>query len=612
MKTSTRGAGVPKRRSYLHPLLILGLFGLLTGLLYVNALENEFVQWDDATYVTENPFIRELSPHQVYRIFSSILASNYTPLTILSYAVDYHFWKLDPRGYHITNLLLYLIDAILVYFVASRMLQRPPFALLSSLIFLTHPLHVESVTWVSARKDVLSLAFFLISFLLFARYLEQNPAKGERREAQGRGSPRLTYVGALWGMVGALLSKATTLTLPFVFVLYDLCKGGFETRPGKSGRQEVSSKLQIYIPFFLMSGLLTYLHIKVSQISGVLQEYHGGSFYSTLLVIPKVLCLYIQLFFSPVHLSAWYEISIPSSILDPSALFPSLGLVGILGLMIWAYTLSRRVFFAISWFFITLLPVSNLLPTSTLLADRYMFIPSLGLSLLSGIALENLYHLRSRLFSADFVRTVTVTGSIFLLLFYSVLTVERNTVWSNDYTLWSDTVQKSPDSYLPHHNLAAAYFKAGQVDAAIAEYETALKIKPDALGTRYNLGIAYAEKNLLDRAEAKFQEVLSLSPWHAEAHYSLGLIYDRQGRWDEAMKSYQKALEFKPDFAEAHNNLGSLYYLTGSFNKAIEEFHRALELKPDHVKALNNLKIAYSRIGASNTPTDPSGATLKP
>jgi tetratricopeptide (TPR) repeat protein len=594
--------------------LILGLLGFITGLLYANSLENGFLLWDDQSYIVENTLIQKLSWSHIYQIFSSILVGNYTPVTILSYAWDYAIWKLDPRGYHLTNLLLYLIDTFLVYILASKIFQRPPFALLSTLIFLVHPLHVESVTWLSARKDVLSLAFFLISFLLFIQYLEQMPAKSQGPKNQTKFSLRLKYLGALLSLILALLSKATTLVLPLVLVLYEVCKNGLESHP-----RMIRLRFRIYLPFFLISALLTYVHIKVSQVAGVIQEYHGGSFYLTLLTVPKVLWHYLQHFFFPVNLSVWYEIPIATSILELSTLLPLFTLLIILGLTMKSYTLSKRVFFALSWFFITLLPVSNLISTSTLVADRYLFIPSLGLSILLGIALENLFYFfdpfkipfHNRLFSPDFPRTLALLGSIFLLLFYSILTVERNTVWFNNYTLWSDALEKSPDSYLVHHNLGTAYFQAGYLEAAKKEYEEALRIKPTALGTRYNLGILYAKKDQVDLAEAEFQKILELSPWHAEAHYNLGLLYDRQKRWDEAISAYQSALRFRPDYVEAHNNLGVLYYRKGLLDQAIEEFNQALKLKPDYVKSQNNLRLAYSRKNPSH-PSNGSEGTPQP
>jgi Tfp pilus assembly protein PilF len=581
----------------------VGFLGIVTGLLYANSLENGFLSWDDRNYIIENTLIQKLSWSNIYQIFSSILVGNYTPLTILSYAWDYAIWKLDPRGYHITNLLLYWLDTSLVYRLVSRIFQRLPFALLSTLIFLVHPLHVESVTWLSARKDVLSLAFFLISFLLFIQYLEQTPAKSEGSKNRTQLSLRLKYLGALLSLILALLSKATTLVLPLGLVLYDICKNGPGIHPYPSSWWAIRLRFPIYLPFFLISILMTYVHIKVSQVAGVIQEYHGGSFYLTLLTIPKVLWHYLQHFFFPVNLSVWYEIPVATSILELSTLLPLLTLLIMFGLTIKSYTLSKRVFFALSWFFITLLPVSNLISTSTLVADRYMSIPSIGLSILLGIALENLFYFSdkikipfyNRFFSPDFSRGIVLLGSIFLLLFYSFLTIERNTVWLNDYTLWSDALEKSPNSYLVHHNLGTAYFQAGYLEAAKKEYEEALKIKPTALGTRYNLGILYAKKDQLDLAEAEFQKILELSPWHAEAHYNLGLLYDRQKRWDEAISAYQKALRFRPNYVEAHNNLGILYYRKGLLDQAIEEFNQALKLKPDYVKSQNNLKMAYSQ-----------------
>jgi Tfp pilus assembly protein PilF len=578
-------------------------------LLYANSLQNGFVFWDDPRYITENPFIRELSWNSVRQIFSIVMVENYAPLTILSYAIDYHFWGLNPRGYHITNLLLYLIDTLLVYFLASRIFRQPLFSFLTTLLFLTHPLHVEAVTWLSARKDVLSAAFFLFSLLLFARYLDQSETKDERRKIKANFVlssfllPPL-YFGALLSLIMALLSKATTLSLPLVLVLYGHCfalKTNQHTEA--SFWRKIGTKLFIYGPFFLIGSLLTFLHLKVFHDTGIIEEHQSTNLYSTLLTLPKVLWYYIRLFFVPIHLSTWYDISVATSILEWSTLFPLFMIVLIFGATVKIYTFSKRTFFAIIWFFITILPVANLVRTSTLVADRYMLIPSVGLSILLGMGLENFYYLRNRLFSSNFIRVATLSGTIFLLLFYSVMTIQQNRVWHSDYNLWSDAVEKAPGSYIAHHNLGVAYFRAGQIDASIEEYKKALAIKPTGLGPRLSLGISYAEKNLLEQAEVEFKELLNLSPWYVEAYYNLGLIYTRQGLWDKAIEAYRKALELKPNYVEAHNNLGSIYYQKGFVDEAIEEFNQALKLNPEHVKALNNLKMARSQKGFIDRPS---------
>jgi Flp pilus assembly protein TadD len=551
-----------------------------------------FLNLDDNVYVTENRQVQSgLTFKSVTWAFTTMHAANWHPLTWLFHMLDCQLYGLNPSGHHLTNLVFHTASALLLFLVLKRMTGALCKSCFVAALFALHPLHVESVAWVAERKDVLSAFFWILTMLMYVRYVER---PGLNR-----------YLLVLLSFTLGLLSKPMLVTLPFVLLLLDywplgrfqltrLC-GNLKSPTSKpmnpsDQRSSAFSLVREKIPFFLLSGVSSFLTIFAQQKGGAvvsLESYSPGSRIANALVS---YVSYIEKMIWPSHLSVFYPY--PEMLPIWKVIGSGLLLMGISVLMIRAA--RKRPYLAVGWFWYigTLIPVIGLVQVGTqAMADRYTYVPLIGLFIVIAWCVPNI------LAGWRYRRVVLSMSAGLLLSILMIVTRLQVRHWQNDITLFEHSVNVTANNYLSHTNLGVALFHQGKIEEAIAHYAEALRIKSDRVETHNCLGVALAYQGRYQEAITHFKEALRIKPDDAAAHNNLGLALERQGKDEEAIAHYVEAFRIKPDYVEVHNNLGAFLLRRGKYHQAIAHFTEALRLNPDYAEAHINLGLAYLMIG---------------
>jgi tetratricopeptide (TPR) repeat protein len=609
-----------------YPYLIVTAIVCLSVGVYWNSLGNDFVNMDDLDLIVRNKYIKALNVQNISDIFIPGVVGAYQPVRTLSYALDYHFWKLNPIGYHITNICCHAWSTLLVYLIAYALARNLLIAYLSSIFFAVHPIHVEAVTWLSGRRDVLSVAFALVSFYSFLRFL-QKFQKTEDRRQETEGSEQETestkqemntlptthcllptayrllptaffYLLSLLLFTLGLLTKPSVVVLPLLLVLYDVC---FLPPIHQKWR-----RVLYYVPFFLVAFGFTRVFVSLSRASGVAKaSYHGGEAYITLLTMLRVFAEYIFMLIVPRNLSLTYGIRLVFSVWDRSFLIAAVVLTSIVGLTILAWKRSKFVFFGICWFFIGLIPVSNIIPIAIIKADRYLYLPSVGFCLSISWLIARGWTFLKECKPCFALSKRFLTGGYWLMVAilvfsYALLTIQRNRDWKDSQTLWTATLETTPDSPIALNNLGLIYAEQGMYDKAIALYEHLLDTYPnqDKVEQVYgNLASAYAREQMFDQAIDYYQKSLETNPEYEDAYLGLGRLSMELGQYEQAAGIYRQALELHPQSEAIYNQLGNLSFVQGKYDEAIVSYQKALKLNHFYIEAYNGLGLSYAGKG---------------
>ncbi len=587
------------RKKHLIAILLIALVGFLV---YANSFQNEFV-WDDESLVEKNIYVKNL------RYFSKLFTTHlfqaakkegnfYRPIQSLTYVLDYSIWKLNPFGYHLTNTILHILVAILIYFFLRGLVtnekiptSQPPDSkgklvtrhsslvtklscfltvpFLTALFFVVHPIHTEAVTYISGRADSLASIFCLLSLIFSLKYTHQR---------------RLPfYLLSLCSFILALLSKEWAMILPFALVLTDSFFGT---------KREIKTKIKEYFPFFITLGIYISLRLSILNFTGETILSSKYSLYVRTLTFLKVIPSYFGLLIFPHNLHMERLVPYAHSILEPKVLF---SLILLIFIVIGVTKLKRKeTTFAFFWFFLTLFPQSNIIPINATMAEHFLYLPSIGFFILFALGIVKVEEWGSRYLS----HRIKVMSFLLLLLLtlYGVATIKQNLYWRDGLTLYQRTLAYSPKSARLHLNLGIAYREQKQYDLAISEYQKAIQLNPDYAEAHNNLGTVYRDEDLYNQAITEYQKALQLNPDFAEAYNNLGNVYRDKGLYDQAISEYQKAIRLNPDFAEAYNNLGNVYKDKGLYDRAISEYQKAIQLNPDFAEAYNNLGVVYAKI----------------
>ena len=565
---STAPPGSGRRKD----IFIVLLFLSLVAVLYLNSLENGFTNWDDAM-IYDNPAIRSLDWRSVLDLFTLKKASTYQPVRMLSYAIDYHFWKLNPSGYRFTSLFLYFLTCVTVFFAArlllGRILDRPPasvnrMALFAGLLFTAHPVHVESVTWLAARKEVLQGFFFFLSFYLFMRFEE-----GKEGRARWR-----FLGGTLLTFLLAVLSKPSAVVLPAIFLLYEM------TRRESAGASFLKRRRLFLAASVCISLVFISILLKVMAESEQIKAFYGGTLERNL-ILPFYLILYnIKLLAFTTAYSPAYPITASFSLASPWTL-TAIGLTLLLFFVSIRERKRQRVlFFTFFWLVMTLLPFLNLIPISTLLADRYVFIASFGYCLLVGFLLERLYQARVRFLPDVVFKGVALCFFILLISGYAYLTIEQNRAWKNSFTLWSDAVRKYPGANLANAQLAAVYLEEAKYDQALPYLAKAVQAAPTDVISRNNLAVTYLKLGHPEKALREFLAILQIRPDDQMVKFKIAVLYTEQNEDRKAREILEELIRKNPDEFVFHLQLGYLHEKAGRLQEALEEFERSAKINP--------------------------------
>jgi tetratricopeptide (TPR) repeat protein len=538
---------------------------VLTAISFLPTFQNGFVDWDDNKTVLENPYYRGLSWSNIRWMFTTFHMGHYQPLSWVTLGLDYLLWGMDPFGYHLTSLILHCANALVLYYIALRILRWAlapdasdgglalhASAALAALLFAIHPLRVESVAWVTERRDVLSGLFFLLTMLC---YLNAAAAKID-------GSVRRRWmISAVFVYCLSLLAKASGISLPIILILLDLYPlRRLPMSIAEWFRRPLGGIWREKIPFFLLAMLFGVVALLAQNEAGalryigdygvarrVMQALYGILFYLWKTIIPLNLS---PIYGIPVHLgTADYGLIVFSGFLT---------LVLTAGLFI-----GRRrwpALFTIWIYYLALLtPVLGLAQSGPqITADRYSYLACLGWALLVGAALFYLFNGRTCYQNGASKLRVCAIAVPLMLIALGTMTWQQTRIWHDAETLWSHAVSTNPQEPQAHNNLANAMVHRGATVQAIAQYREALRIEPDYKEAHHNLAITLAEQGELAEAIAHYRAALRLDPTYKEAHNNLGVALANHGELPEAIEHFRAALRIDPSFESARKNLDLL------------------------------------------------------
>jgi tetratricopeptide (TPR) repeat protein len=599
--------------------LLAVLLMLVTIALYWPATSHDFVNYDDNLVVTSNVHVQNgLTLENLKWAFFNPVNSIWHPLTVMSHMLDSQLFGLKPWGHHLMNVLFHALNAALVFGLLRQLSGAVWRSLLVAALFAVHPLHVESVAWVAERKDVLSGFFGLLSLIFYVRYAQRR-SRVESRESNARSSNlaldfrhwALDYCLALFFFALGLMSKPMLVTWPFVMLLLDywplrrfeLSTLNSSARHSDLSRQSAAAAeatagqlstiwrlVREKIPFFALAVATSIVTFVVQKQTGALavgETIPLGARVGNALVS---YCRYLGKLFWPTDLAVFY----PHSGYWPleQVLLAGGLILGITALFI--VKRGRYPFLLMGWLWFcgTLVPVIGLVQVGgQAMADRYTYIPSLGVLILT---IWGAYELTRPWQHRMIMLSVAGGAAIVLCL---GLTRQQLGYWQDSETLFRHALAVTENNYLAYNNLGVALDKQDQTDEAIRQYQEAIRLKPGYAEAHNNLGVVLDKQDQTDEAIRQYQEAIRLEPDYANAHNNLGFALDQKGQIDEAISQYQEAIRLKPDHARAHNNLGLALAAKGRFDEAIENFRQAIQINPNDAEALNNLGVALAAQG---------------
>jgi len=573
----------------------------VTVAVYLPALTNGFVGLDDDVYVTANPLIASFSPRSIAVMLTRPYAEFYHPLTLLSLAFDRLVWELNPFGYHLSDLLLHLLNTVLVFVIACRLVRlgrsdrssatndfARTAALIGAALFALHPLRVESVAWAAQRKDVLSAFFYLLAF---AFYLCHAELESERRSLAW-------YRASLIAFLLSLLSKSMAVTLPFALVLVDYYPlRRLRSWPRRGMPSDERDAWLEKLPFFGLAVAMVIVTLAAQA--------RGGSIRSAAEIpwlLRPWLVVYSYVFYLwksvvPTGLTVLYPVPLHVGVHN-AASWASLFLL--LAITAAAWLLRRRwPAFAAAWLFylITLAPVSGFLTFGAQsVADRYSYLPLLGLYLLVGLVVARINQIGDEGWRPT-VRALGGAAVAVALVALGYRTSLQINSWHEGESLWLHHLAFYPDNARVRFNLGYFYQSHGQADKALHAYQRCLLISPSYFDANMNLGGLLLRRNDLEGAHACFGRAIERRPDHPGAHYNQGLVLVKLAKQDEAIEQFKTAVQLDPDFADAHAALGQALADKGNVGAAIREYNEALKRNPRLAPTHEGLGLAYLAVG---------------
>jgi tetratricopeptide (TPR) repeat protein len=540
---------------------------------YIPAMCGGYI-WDDDVYVEENSLLS--SPDGLRNIWTGKnVPSQYVPMVYTTFRFEYLLWGLQPFGYHLTNVLLHAFNALLIWLLLARLKIRG--AWLVSAIFALHPVHVESVAWITERKNVLSLFFCLVSAVAYFQY-----AFGSSEELT-KGRSETFYQLSTFLFLCALASKAVVCFFPVLLLIVLWWKHG----------RIILKDIRDLSRFFVLGlawGLLVVWWEHKHQGTGTVE--FGLTPIKRVLLASHAIWFYLGKLFYPVNLMFSYpkwNIE-PTNPLNYTWLF--LSLVAAWGIWHWRERLQRGPIAAIAFFIVALLPMLGFFSLYTFVytyvADHYQYVASIGpITLFVSIGCIAVNRL------GKYAKGISITSVVLILLTLGTLTWRQCHIYKDRDTLWQDTIRNNPDSLMAYLNLGIEYYKKDRLDEATSRLKKVLQLSPDYAEVYNDLGWMLMEKGNLDEAARYFLLTLQKKPNDGIAYNNLGLVFMKKGNLDEAARYFLLTLQKKPNDGIAYNNLGLVFMKKGNLDEAISYFQQALQIMPGSAEAHNNLGIAF-------------------
>ena len=507
---------------------IVALIIITTGI-YFQSLNNQFTNWDDDKYITNNPAITTLHDDSVsYTIkksFTSYVMGNYHPITMLSYCIEYRYFKLNPKPYHIANLVLHLLNTLLVLAFIWLLSKQKWVAFIVALLFAIHPMHVESVAWVAERKDVLYTFFFFLALCSYLFYLKNNNRN------------HYYYVLTFVFFILSVLSKGMAICLPIAFFAIDY----FLER--KYTRKIILEK----IPFIIIAIIFGLVSIEAQKSLQAVLDIQNYRVFDRILFSSYAVMMYFIKFFAPINLSNYYNYPLRYDGWYPTIFYIAPFIVIVILFFIYkSKKLGREYWFGFGFFFITIATVLQLLPVGgAIISDRYTYIPYIGLFFIIARLLNNVIENKNK--QLDKYKIPVISIFIGFVLMLSVLTYKRTMVWKDSITLLSDAIGKSDIDPLMYMGRSQAYYLAGQYQKSIDDCNRFFALNhlyPDVLteaGMYFNRGIAYYKYEKYKEALTDFNTIIQLQKDYPSALYFRGMVYSKLGDHHRAIEDFNVA-----------------------------------------------------------------------
>lgn len=583
---------------------LLFLILVITILVYANSFSNQFI-WDDFHLVTNDPAVRSFRNLPLVfktHLFGVSGSSNfYRPVQTLSFMVDYHFWQLKPFGYHLTNLIFHMAAVLMVFLVMARIFRNPDIGLLASFMFAIHPINTEAVTYIAGRADPMSAFFFLLSVYAYMKF----------RDLQKR---RLVLV-SLISFALALLTKEAVLVLPLVIILYDalILKEKALTR----------ANIRNYMPYIIL--LLAYVFLRLFVL-GVPLGFKERPLLSLFMInTPKVIVEYIGLLFMPINLHMERLEPVATSILNWQVSVSILVMVCITWLAAVFYRRWKELFFCLIFFFLTILPVMNILTINALMAEHWLYLPAVGMYGIFAFGIlkvvdpgENILGLKLR----SKLLTLVIAAAF---VAFSAMTITRNAEWGDPFAFYKKLTVQSPYSAKAHLNLGTVYLERRQFDLAREEFKTGIYSDPSNPYGHYIMGYldmvenrkrdalknwrralekapfykpaenaVFAYLHMENKRFIRLNRALKGSPGNIMVNYRLSKVYMQNGLYLNALERLDTVLEINPKYTDAIFNRAWIYSKLEIYSKALQEYEYVMKLTPDDPDIYNNMGYCYA------------------
>jgi|SRR5208337_673695 Flp pilus assembly protein TadD len=546
----------------------------------------DFINFDDQVYVTQNSHIQSGISLDSFRwALSTKYFDLWHPLVWMSFMLDYKLVGLNAGGYHITNLILHILSALFLFWLFNRMTGAVWKSAFVAAIFALHPLHVESVAWISERKDVLGAFFWMLTLCLYVYYTEKPVIK--------------RYLPVEISFVCALMSKPMVVTLPLVMILLDYwpLKRFKSKTTGNNLAEVLPVKVSLWplwekIPFFILSAALVIMTLYSPDKPSV-KVFPLGSRIANM---PVSVVTYLEETLWPHDLAIFYPFS------EQLPIWQVLGAAaGILVISAAVIIMMRRLpylFVGWLWYAISILPVIGILQVGGFsMADRYHYLPSIGIAVMLAWGIPLFFK------NENTRKKILFPAGVIFIGILSLITWQQCGYWKNSMTLFNHALRVTKNNYLVHNNIAPSLAEEGRIEEAIYHYNEAIRSMPDNVLINVgnilynNRGGAYAQLGRYQRALEDFNKAIRLQPYYADSYYFRGNTYANMGQYQQAIEDYNKAIALKPVYADAYYKRGIVYNNLRRYRYAIANFDEALRLKPDYADAYNDRGEYYLKQG---------------
>ena len=535
---------------------------------YSPILDNELTNWDDPTYINNNPLIKSLDFENIKRIFTENYFGNYQPIHLLSYAIEYHFYKLNPTGYHATSLIMFLIACTLIYVFIHLLSKNKIIALFTTAFYGLNAMRVESVAWAAERKDLLYLIFFVAALITYVQYIQ----KDEKYKY-------LFFTFLFFGL--SIFSKVMAAAFIGPMIMLDYYLG-----------RKLSFKLVLEkIPFVLLSIAVGLKQVAATDETGTIDKSDLFSFSDKIFIACRNLVVYPIKLLAPLNLSAFYPYPPKSDEIGIPPIFYACGLIVLIlvGLIIYSTKKTKLFLFTSGFFVSTILLVLQILPVGpTMFSERYTLVPGFIFSFLLAYGL---FYFKEK-YKISAVVIYAISGIYSLLLFST--TYKRCDVWQNSLTLWDDVLEQFPNVATALNNRGKYYGENLQkYDEAMVDLTNAIKADPNYEIAHNNRGIVYSIGKQFDLAIKDFDNAIGLKPTYFEAIQNRAIALASSGQFEKAIADFSRVIKEDPTNEKLYISRGYTYLQVNKPSDALLDFNKAIEINPNEGNTFLNRCQAY-------------------